>query len=184
MRYDYIYILNTHDDYVASNFSQRIRTNITNCLKAGLICKPLAVSEEIQKLYNILSENLKKYNVQPVHSFKELMELKEIRIPDNISFFGGYIKDELIAGAVIFYFPRTKTIHTQYLCSKEEFSKLSPMSFMYYSIILEAKRINYKKISWGVSTEDFGNTLNQGLLKNKESYGSTYSVNKTFYKEL
>ena len=58
------------------------------------------------------------------------------------------------------------------------------MSFMYYSMILEAKKMNYKKVSWGVSTENLGCVLNQGLLKNKESYGSTYSVNKTFYKEL
>ncbi|EMB21838.1 hypothetical protein HMPREF9733_02175 [Treponema denticola SP33] len=58
------------------------------------------------------------------------------------------------------------------------------MSFMYYSMILEAKKINYKRISWGVSTENFGHALNQGLLKNKESYGSTYSINKTFYKKL
>lgn len=176
--------LENYDENIVSNFNQGKRTHIANCLKTGLTSQPIVLPEEIQKLHTIISTNLKKYNVQPVHSFKELMELKEIHIPDNISFFGGYIKDELIAGAVIFYFPRTKTIHTQYLCSKEEFSKLSPMSFMYYSMILEAKRINYKKISWGVSTEDFGHTLNQGLLKNKESYGSTYSVNKTFYKEL
>lgn len=58
------------------------------------------------------------------------------------------------------------------------------MSFMYYSMILEAKKINYQKISWGVSTEDFSHYLNQGLLKNKEAYGSTYSINKTFYKML
>ena len=55
---------------------------------------------------------------------------------------------------------------------------------MYYSMILEAKKMNYKKVSWGVSTENLGRVLNQGLLKNKESYGSTYSINKTFYKEL
>lgn len=176
--------LANYDDHIVSNFSQGKRTNITNCLKAGLICKPLAVSEEIQKLYNILSENLKKYNVKPVHDFNELIELKETYIPDNISFFGGYIKDELLAGSIVFYFHKTKTLHTQYLCAKEEFAKLSPMSFMYYSMILEAKKMNYKKVSWGVSTENLGRVLNQGLLKNKEAYGSTYSVNKTFYKEL
>jgi len=34
----------------------------------------------------------------------ELMELKQRYIPDNIAFFGGYIKEELIAGAIVFYF--------------------------------------------------------------------------------
>lgn len=161
MCYDYISTVNTHDEHVVSNFSQGKRTNITN--------------------YNC---KLKKYNAKPVHSFNEFMELKNVHIPDNISLFGGYIQDDLVAGSVVFYFPKTKTLHTQYLCAKEEFAKLSPMSFMYYSMIGEAKKINYKKLSWGISTENLGRVLNQGLLKNKEAYGSTYSVNKTFYKEL
>ena len=180
----YIDLTAAYDEKIISNFSQGKRTNISNCLKAGLICKPVASPEEIQKLYNIITENLKKYKVKPVHSFNELMELKQRYIPDNIAFFGGYIKEELIAGAIVFYFHKTKTLHTQYLCAKEEFAKLSPMSFMYYSMIVEAKRLGFQNISWGISTEDFGHTLNRGLLKNKESYGGTYSINKTFYKEL
>ena len=179
----YIDLANYYENIV-SNFSQGKRTNITNCLKAGVVCRKIHTRDDIQAVYAVLVNNLKKYNEKPVHSFNELAELKEFYIPDNISFFGGYIKDDLVAGAVIFYFPKTKTIHTQYLCSKEEFAKLSPMSFMYYSMILEAKRSGFQKISWGISTENLGRVLNQGLLKNKESYGSTYSVNKTFYKEL
>ncbi|UTD07646.1 GNAT family N-acetyltransferase [Treponema denticola] len=176
--------LENYDDHIVSNFSQGKRTNITNCLKTGVVCRQIHTSDEIQAIYTILVHNLRKYNAKPVHSFNEFMELKSVHIPDNISLFGGYIQDDLVAGSVVFYFPKTKTIHTQYLCSKEEFAKLSPMSFMYYSMIVEAKKINYKRISWGVSTEDFGHYLNQGLLKNKESYGSTYSINKTFYKML
>ena len=176
--------LENYDEHIVSNFSQGKRTNITNCLKIGTVCRQIHTSDEIQALYTILVHTLRKYNTKPVHSFNEFMELKNVHIADNISFFGGYIQNDLVAGAVLFYFPKTKTIHTQYLCSKEEFAKLSPMSFMYYSMIVEAKKINYKRISWGVSTEDFGHYLNQGLLKNKESYGSTYSINKTFYKML
>lgn len=179
----YIDLVN-YDDHIVSNFSQGKRTHITNCLKEELICRTIVLAKEIKELHTILTENLKKYNVKPVHDFNELIELKQKYIPDNIAFFGGYSKDELIAGAAVFYFQKTKALHTQYLCAKEEFAKLSPMSFMYYSMILEAKKMNYKKVSWGVSTENLGRVLNQGLLKNKESYGSTYSINKTFYKEL
>ncbi|WP_428768088.1 GNAT family N-acetyltransferase [Treponema sp. HNW] len=176
--------LENYNENILANFSQGKRTNINNCLKLGLKCEKIESDNEIKLLHELISLNLKKYATIPVHSLNELIALKEKYIAENISFFKCTLKDDMIAGAVVFYFPKTRTIHTQYLCAKEEFAKLSPMSFMYYSMIIEAKKINYKKISWGISTEDFGHTLNQGLLKNKESYGSTYSLNKTFYKKL
>ena len=174
--------LENYDDFILTNFIQGKRTHVNNCLKLGAVCKKIGSNVEIELLHEIISSNLRKYGVIPVHSFNEFILLKEKCVTNNISFFKCVLNDDIIGGAVVFYFPKTKTIHTQYLCSKEEFAKLSPMSFMYYSMIVEAKKINYKKISWGVSTENFGRTLNQGLLKNKESYGSTYSINKTFYK--
>lgn len=176
--------LEKYDEDVLSNFSQGKRTNINNCLKKDLKYKKIESNNEIRILHNLITLNLQKYGVAPVHSLNEFITLKEKYIIDNISFFKCMLNNDIIAGSVVFYFPKKRTMHTQYLCSKEEFAKLSPMSFMYYSMILEAKKINYKKISWGISTENFGHYLNQGLLKNKESYGSTYSLNKTFYKKL
>ena len=176
--------LEKYDEDILSNFNQAKRRNINNCIKKNLKCRKIYSDNEIIIMHTIIKDNLKKYSVKPVHTAEELIKLKNIYIPNNIDFFVSHIEDNFNAAIVVFYFPKTKTIHTQYLCSKEEFSKLSPMSFMYYSMILEAKKMNYKKVSWGVSTENFGHVLNQGLLKNKESYGSTYSVNKTFYKEL
>ena len=176
--------LEKYDEDILSNFNQAKRRNINNCIKENLKCKKIYSDNEIIIMHTIIKDNLKKYSVKPVHTAEELIKLKNIYIPNNIDFFVSHIEDNFNAAIVVFYFPKTKTIHTQYLCSKEEFAKLSPMSFMYYSMILEAKKINYKRISWGVSTENFGHTLNQGLLKNKESYGSTYSINKTFYKML
>lgn len=176
--------LEKYDEDILSNFNQAKRRNINNCIKENLKCRKIYSDNEIIIMHTIIKDNLRKYGVEPVHTAEELIKLKNIYIPNNIDFFVSHIENNFNAAIVVFYFPKTKTIHTQYLCSKEEFAKLSPMSFMYYSMIVEAKKRNYKRISWGVSTEDFGHYLNQGLLKNKESYGSTYSINKTFYKML
>ena len=176
--------LENYDEDILSNFNQAKRRNINNCIKENLKCRKIYSDNEIIIMHTIIKDNLRKYGVEPVHTAEELIKLKNIYIPNNIDFFVSHIENNFNAAIVVFYFPKTKTIHTQYLCSKEEFAKLSPMSFMYYSMIVEAKKRNYKRISWGVSTEDFGHYLNQGLLKNKESYGSTYSINKTFYKML
>ncbi|MEL3908416.1 MAG: GNAT family N-acetyltransferase [Treponemataceae bacterium] len=177
--------LEKYDENIVANFSQGKRTNINNCVKAGLYCEQIDSEVEIKLVYDMLCENLKKYNVAPVHTIEELVALKEKYISNNIKFFACYdVEKNLVSGAVVFCFPNTKTLHTQYLCADERLAKLSPMSFMYYSMILHAKEIGYKKVSWGIATEQQGTVLNEGLLRSKEAYGSTYSVNKSFYKEL
>ena len=55
---------------------------------------------------------------------------------------------------------------------------------MYYSMLCEAKKQGYEKVSWGIVTEDMGLYLNVGLTKSKEAFGSTYGVNHTYVKEL
>ncbi|MPN40684.1 hypothetical protein SDC9_188222 [bioreactor metagenome] len=90
----------------------------------------------------------------------------------------------MIAGGMVFYFEQTNVAHTQYLAAKEEYATLSPSTFLYYGIIKEMKEKNICKLSWGISTEDKGKILNEGLIKSKEAYGSKYSLNRTFYKSL
>ncbi len=173
-----------YDENVLANFSQGKRTNINNCLKAGLQFKEINGQLDIKEMHALISKNLMKYHVKPVHTVAELLALKEKYIPNNIKFFACDDREnKIVSGAVVFYFPNTKTLHTQYLCADENLAKLSPMSFMYYSMILHAKESGYKKISWGIATEQQGTVLNEGLLSSKEAFGSTYSVNKSFYKE-
>ena len=166
---------------ILSNFSQGKRTNVHNCLKEGLFAEELLDDYQIEEFYAILCENLKKYNTKPVHSLDELLDFKNFRLKNECGFFGVFKKEEMIAGSMMFYFDKAECAHTQYLAAKQSYNKLSPMTFMYYSMIKEMKSRGYKKISWGTATEDMGKVLNMGLLTSKEDYGSSYCNNLTYH---
>lgn len=174
----------TYGENIIFNFAQGKRTNVYNCVKQGLEVRRLKSEQQIAEFYCILCENLEKYDTKPVHNLSELMEFKESRLQEECDFFGIYKDEEMIAGAMMFYFERVKCAHTQYLAAKQMYNKLSPMTFLYYSLIVEMKRKGFKTISWGGATEQMGAILNMGLITSKEAFGSSYTNNLTYTIEL
>jgi len=166
------------------NMSHGKRQCVQNCRNAGCTLQKLDSQEEIEVFYDILCENLQKYDVNPVHTLKELNDIHFNRLKDETAFYGIYLKHRLIAGAMMFYFHSAKAAHTQYLCARAEYNQLSPMSYLYYSLMVEMRELGFSKLTWGIVTEDHGRKLNLGLAKSKESYGGEYSINKTFYKVI
>ena len=182
--------LNLYIDYshygedVKSMLSQGKRTNVNNCEKAGVQVRSLLGDSEIAEFYEILCENLSKYGIKPVHTVDELLDFKDNRLQNECEFFGVYIEDKMVAGGMLFYFEQTNTAHTQYLCSRQLYNKLSPMTYLYYWLICEMRRREYEKLSWGICTEENGMIINEGLVSSKESFGGTYGVNKICFKSL
>ena len=154
-------------------------------MSANLIFEFINDETEIYKFYEILIENLKKHGTYPVHSFDELMELYKNKIPENIEFC--VIKNDgndCLAGAMLFKFNKANVIHTQYLAQDFKYNNVRPMTFLYYCIINHYKNLDFKYLTWGISTEDKGKVLNKGLIKYKESFNSYYSLNRSYYKNL
>jgi len=172
--------LTDYKDDITANFSQGKRTDIHNALKAGFTYRSLESEKEIGSFYGLLENNLQKHNAKPVHSLDELIMLNEQRLADESELVGVFLDGELIAGGWLFLFENQHAVHTQYLCADDALSKISPMTFLYYSIIKEAKEKGYQKVSWGISTEEHGTVLNWGLTESKESYGSKHDTHKRF----
>lgn len=138
---------------------------------------------EIELFYNILCDNLKKFNSKPVHILEELIDFKKNRLKDIVDFYGVYKDDILIAGSMVFKFG-SKVFHTQYLAADQKYLNLYPMNFLDTNLIKTAKDEGFKYFSFGISTENHGKILNYNLAEFKEGFGTTYSLNKTFYKNL
>lgn len=173
----------SYKENIIANLEQGKRTHVNNCKKAGLVFKKLELDRDIEKFYDVLCENLSKFDTKPIHTLEELLEFKNKRLVDECEFHGVFLEEELVAGGMIFKFKQAKVLHAQYLAAKFSFNKLSPVTFLYYSLILYAKEIGAEKLSWGISTENCGKEINMGLIKSKESYNGRYSLNRTFYKE-
>ena len=76
-----------------------------------------------------------------------------------------------------FLFPETGTIHDQYISPDETFTDFHPTTAMHIHALREAVQEGFSKFSWGISTENGGNYLNENLYRFKEAFGAKPSVN-------
>lgn len=179
--------LNTYIDFdqynsdILSNFNTAQRRHLRRIRQKHLSFSAFESEQQIEEFYRVLCCNLQKFKAKPVHELNELIELKKCRLKEQMIFMGVYNEQSLLAGCMVFLFEKTKVAHTQYLAMDYD-KDPDAMKYLYYNLIKWASSKEYKKLSWGISTEDDGKYLNMGLIRNKESYGSTYSLNKKFHK--
>lgn len=127
-------------------------------------------NQDIQSFWNILEENLhKRYNAKPVHSIDEISLLKE-KFPFNIVFLGVYNElNKMLAGCILFI--TSKVVHLQYIAASAE-GKESGATDLLIDYIVNRKWDGQTYFDYGISTENNGLYLNQGLINHKEGFGA------------
>lgn len=171
------------NDDVIDIFDRNKNRNIKKCIEHNLSFRDLVQDSEITTFYDLLKINLSKYNLTPIHTLPELLDFKNFRIPNNVKFCGVFDGEKMMAAGMLFVFDNVNVIHAQNLSADYTFKEYSAITFLYYKVIEMAKKDGYKALSWGISTEEQGKILNTGLIRNKESYGSDYQLNRTYYKD-
>ena len=83
---------------------------------------------------------------------------------------------------MLFRFEKTKTIHAQYIAPNPDYEKFQPTIALYVRVMREAALEGFQKISWGISTENGGEFLNENLHRFKESLGAKACVNSFYTK--
>lgn len=153
------------------------------------ISNQLIIKEEanFELFWNeVLIPNLQiKHDAKPVHSVEEMNQLK-LHFPDNIHQFNVYFEDKIVAGTTVF---ETETVaHCQYI-SKNENEDLGSLDFLFHYLI--NKRFAKKRFfDFGISNENQGKNLNEGLSYWKESFGAStivhdfYEVETANYNKL
>lgn len=173
-----------HKEDIISGLAQGKRTNVHNCEKAGCVCRRISTKREIERFRELHTLTLKKYDKEPTHSVEELYEFVTDRLYEESGLYGIYIGDVMVAGAMMFFFNRVGVAHTQYLCADPSYNRLSPMTYTYYVMLCEMKKRGFKKVTWGIVTDDMGKYLNRGLANSKEAFGSRHTINITYEKNL
>ncbi len=125
----------------------------------------------------ILIPNLaSKHNAKPVHSLQEITFLQN-KFPENIRQFNVYLNDKIIAGTTIFN--SNQVAHAQYISAKDSKNELGSLDFLYHELITNVFK-NKKYFDFGISNENQGKKLNNGLSFWKESFGAS-SIIQDFY---
>lgn len=125
----------------------------------------------------ILIPNLaQKHQAKPVHSLEEILYLKS-KFPNNIRQFNVYKEGKIIAGTTVF--ESDFVAHSQYISADESKNTTGSLDFLHNRLITYTFR-NKKYFDFGISNENQGQNINQGLLFWKEGFGARTIV-QNFY---
>ncbi len=135
----------------------------------------------------LLIPNLeKKFGTKPVHNVQEITLLKK-NFPKNIKQFNVYRDDVLVAGTTVFI--TKKVVHVQYIASSEGKNSLGSLDFLFHHVI-ENECGEKQFFDFGISNENQGKKVNEGLQFWKEGFGGRgivqdfYEIKTEDYKKL
>ena len=157
----------SHKLLIASGRKEGIKKGIVNKL-------------EIKEVYDfqdfwdeILIPNLTlKHHAKPVHTLQEISKLKAL-FPKNIRQFNVYKNGNIVAGTTIF--ESENVAHSQYISGKEDKNELGGLDVLHHHLLSEVFN-KMKFFDFGISNENQGRKLNNGLAYWKESFGASTIV--------
>lgn len=130
--------------------------------------------DDFEEFWNeILIPNLaQKHQAKPVHNLEEITKLKAL-FPKNIRQFNAYKDGIIVAGTTIF--EASTVAHCQYISGKEDKNELGGLDYLFYHLISKVFK-NKRFFDFGISNENQGRKLNNGLSYWKESFGASTIV--------
>ena len=108
-----------------------------------------------------------RHGVKPVHAADE-MSLLNSRFPKNIRLFNAALSGALVASVLVFV--DRKTAHTQYMFNSDQGLQCGALDLLLAHLI-QHEFANLEYFSFGISTEQQGTYLNEGLCLQKEMFG-------------
>ncbi len=143
--------------------------------KAGITVGP---SEDWQQYWHLLSSLLdERYDTRPVHTLDEILLLQS-RFPDDIRLYTATLDGELLAGVVMYL--SAPVAHCQYIGASPRGKDSKALTLLFDYLIQESTRLGYRYFDFGISNEDHGRYLNEGLVRQKSRLGGRGIVYNTF----
>ena len=143
--------------------------------KAGINVGP---SEDWEGYWRLLSSLLdERYGTRPVHTLDE-MRLLHSRFPDGIRLYTAALDGEMLAGVVMYL--SQPVAHCQYIGASPQGKDSKALTLLFDYLIGEAKASGYRYFDFGISNEDHGRYLNEGLVRQKSRLGGRGIVYNTF----
>lgn len=138
----------------------------------------LKENEGWTEFWTVLEQNLLlRHQVKPVHSLEEILMLHD-RFPQNIRLHTvTSTEGEVLGGTVVFETERVA--HVQYIASTDVGKSKGALDGLFAHLITQ--RYAHKSyLDFGVSVEQGGMVLNEGLIHQKEGFGARAAVYETY----
>lgn len=159
-------------------FKQLRKRGVSKARRSGLLVSEMRNYEEY---WSILNRTLfEKHQVKPVHSCEEMMKLKD-SFPANIYGFEVRKDGVMLAGSIIY--ETEHVTHIQYIAANKDGKELGALDLLFDYLIKE-RGIRKRYFEFGVSVEQGGWYLNEGLIFQKEGFGARGIVYDTYELEI
>lgn len=143
--------------------SQKLR----KAQRAGVV---IGECPELTRFWRVVEDNLMdRHRARPAHSLQEI-ELLSRTFPDEVKCLVATVDGDLIAGSLLFV--TDTVVHAQYNATSARGRKLSGLDLVIARCIDLTGRMSRRYYDFGISTEDHGRVLNEGLLQYKTSFGA------------
>lgn len=147
------------------DFKRNRRQTIERATEHGVSVRE---SEEYGQYWEMLRTTLAKHDVEPVHTVEEMLLLHE-RFPENLKLYGAYQEGDLVAGAIVYM--SNVVARTQYIASNDAGDEVRATDLLLSELITKCcDHLRY--FDFGISTEQEGKVLNEGLSYFKETFGA------------
>ncbi|MGP1459015.1 MAG: GNAT family N-acetyltransferase [Treponema sp.] len=138
-------------------------------------------STDFKSFMSIEEEVLEvRHGVKAVHTADELALLHSY-FPENIRLFAASYQDKMIAGALIFEYENT--VHTQYMAANDTARQIGALDLA-ISFIIDTYKETKTWLDFGISSENAGSILNEGLIAQKEGFGGRTNTYMTWEIDL
>lgn len=159
-------------------YAELRRRGIKRAQKQGIT---LHRETDFTPFWQILTQNLQeRHSVQPVHSLQEIGLLHNL-FPNHIELHTARCNNQVVAGCVVYNTGRVA--HAQYISASPEGKQCGALD-MLFAHLIEDVYTSCRYFDFGISTEQGGAILNNGLLSQKEGFGARGVVYETYRIEL
>lgn len=153
------------------------KAQISRARREGVMVRELTEPDDFVQFIQLENAVLSEYHAtSAVHTGEELALLHS-RFPSQIHLVGAFYEDQFIAGTVLFEYGQV--VHTQYMAANDIARQIGALDLV-ISTVIE----NYKNeklwLDFGISTEECGRYLNEGLISQKEGFGGRTNVYETW----
>ena len=154
------------------------KAQISRAKREGIEIKE---STDFKTFMSIEEEVLEvRHGVKAVHTAEELALLHSY-FPRNISLFAAYHQNKMIAGSLIFEYENV--VHTQYMAANDTARQIGALDLT-ISFIIDKYKETKTWLDFGISSENAGKILNEGLISQKEGFGGRTNTYMTWEIDL
>ena len=134
-------------------------------------------STDLKAFWEVLDEVLAdRHSCRPVHTIEEMERLKA-SFPHNIRLFVAQVDGDVVAGTLVYETPMVA--HAQYIAASDYGRSIGALDGLFCHLITEVF-VEKDYFDFGISTEQGGRYLNEGLTFQKEGFGGRAIVYDTY----